>query len=89
MVPGGVLGGRGTLGGVGSSEGGRVGGGCEDSPVAHDEVPAGGLFYPCYVTPVGVVVPPVGRSGGQILHGDCGGYSCWDFFGVARYKGGG
>ena len=90
MVPGGLLGRRGTLGGVGSSEGGGVGRGCEDYRVVHHEVSAGGLFCPCNITPVGVVLPPEVRSGGQILHGDREGYSCWEFcFGVAWYKGGG
>ena len=78
-------GGGGTLVVVGLSEGGGVGGGCEDSRLEHHEVPAGGLCRPCGVTKAGVVVPPAGRSGAQSLHGDRGGYSCWEFFfGIAR-----
>ena len=46
VVPGGIMGGRDTLGGVGLSKGGGVGGGCEESPVVHHEVPVDVLCGP-------------------------------------------
>ena len=76
MVPGGILGGRGTLG--------VVVGGCEGSRVVHHKVPAGGLCCPYNVSPVRVVVPPAGRSGDQSLHRDRAVYYCWEFGEVSR-----
>ena len=59
------------------AEGGEVCGGGEEPQLVCHKVPAGIFFWTCNVASVGVAVSTVGRSGGQILHGACGGGIFW------------
>ena len=78
VVSDGILGGRGGLGGVSLNEGDGVGGGCEDSQALCHDLSAGGFFWTCNVTTVGVELPSLGRYWGWSLNGHCRVGSCWE-----------